>query len=174
MSQVRNELLQVREADGGVWTKTSMQSMVRTDAILRESLRLSGFFSSILGRIVVAKGGITTPDGLHIKQGNRIAVAAALTHLSPKHYSDPETFVPLRFLGESNLVDTSLTFLGFSHGRHACPGRFFAANELKLFLAYIATYYEFEPLAERPQPLSMGSFLAANPTATIRVRRRKE
>jgi cytochrome P450 len=172
-SQIREELSQVREADGGVWTKTSVQRMVKTDAIQRESMRLSGFFSSSLNRVVMAKEGITTPDGLHIRQGNTVAIAAALTHRSPEHYSDPDTFVPLRFLGSSNLVDTSVTFLGFSHGRHACPGRFFAANMLKLFLAHMTTHYDVQPLPERPEPLSVWSFLVANPFVKIRVKRRE-
>ncbi|KAL2417885.1 Cytochrome P450 monooxygenase [Exophiala dermatitidis] len=39
-------------------------------------------------------------------------------------------------------IATSPTYLGFGHGRHACPGRFFAANELKLLMAYLLTRYD--------------------------------
>jgi cytochrome P450 len=40
-------------------------------------------------------------------------------------------------LKTASLVTTSEAFLAFGHGRHACPGRFFAAQEMKLMLAYV-------------------------------------
>lgn len=33
-------------------------------------------------------------------------------------------------------------FVAFGHGRHACPGRFFAANELKAMLAHVVSEYD--------------------------------
>lgn len=45
-------------------------------------------------------------------------------------------------------VATSPTYLGFGHGRHACPGRFFAANELKLLIAYLLTRYDIQMVLE--------------------------
>lgn len=60
---------------------------------------------------------------------------------SSEIYEDPEKFDGYRFLErrkqpglemKSQLVSTSTDHLGFSHGKHACPGRFFAANEVKI------------------------------------------
>lgn len=33
---------------------------------------------------------------------------------------------------EALLVTTSPNHLAFGHGKHACPGRFFAATEIKI------------------------------------------
>lgn len=76
---------------------------------------------------------------------------------------------------EKNLsaVSTSESFLAFGHSRHACPGRFFAANEIKLLLAYMSTKYEIEPLKERPKGMMLAEFIVPDMKATIRVRRRK-
>jgi cytochrome P450 len=40
-------------------------------------------------------------------------------------------------------VMTTPTNLTFGHGKHACPGRFFAANEIKTLLALIVMLYDF-------------------------------
>lgn len=40
-------------------------------------------------------------------------------------------------------------FLGFGHGRHACPGRFFASQEMKLMLAHIVMTYDVRVKGER-------------------------
>ena len=78
------------------------------------------------------------------------------------------------YIKKANLsfVSTSPNYHPFGHGRHACPGRFFAANELKLLLAYMVTNYEFEPLQVRPPSKWIGTNLVPPFTATVRVRRR--
>lgn len=191
LSEIKAEVESVMPLGDEKWSKTSIQRMVKTDAILRESMRYSSFMTSALHRTVVAKEGITTPNGLHIKRGNVIAIPALPVHRDPNIYHNPDTFVPLRFLrptGEdhqqqqteerkvrnTNTVDTSLTFLSFGYGKHSCPGRFFAVNELKLLLAYIALNYDFEPLQARPEPIAFGSVLTPNPNISIRIKRKKE
>lgn len=53
------------------------------------------------------------------------------------------------------------------------PGRFFAANQMKLTLAHVALYYEIERLESRPENLWFVSSMAPPFSQTIRVRRRK-
>ncbi|KAG7096044.1 hypothetical protein E1B28_006725 [Marasmius oreades] len=40
------------------------------------------------------------------------------------------------------MTSTSESFLAFGGGRHLCPGRFFAAMELKMFMAYLVLNYD--------------------------------
>jgi len=40
------------------------------------------------------------------------------------------------------IITTTDRFLGFGHGKHACPGRFFASQEMKLMLAHIVMTYD--------------------------------
>lgn len=53
------------------------------------------------------------------------------------------------------------------------PGRFFAANQLKLTLAHIALYYEIEPIAARPVNKWFVGSMSPPLGDTLRVRRRK-
>lgn len=45
-------------------------------------------------------------------------------------------------VANSQFVSVSASSLGFGYGRHACPGRFFAANEVKMILATTLLNYE--------------------------------
>ncbi|KAI9783032.1 MAG: hypothetical protein M1816_001609 [Peltula sp. TS41687] len=78
-------------------------------------------------------------------------------------------------LGSKGLsaTTTSDTFLSFSLGRHACPGRFFAVDLLKLLMAYAILHYEIKPLAERPSNTWFGEALLPPMKATIHVKRRR-
>jgi len=76
-------------------------------------------------------------------------------------------------LKNTGLVTTSETWLPFSHGRHACPGRFFIANEVKLMLAYMVLNYEIEPLATRPPNTWFNSTSLPPMKESIRVRRKE-
>lgn len=77
----------------------------------------------------------------------------------PDFISDPEVFDPLRFYkvrereglqgadkagaGATNqFVSVNPNNLIFGYGRHACPGRFFAANEIKMILGRALLYYD--------------------------------
>lgn len=44
----------------------------------------------------------------------------------------------------NQFVSVSQNSLTFGFGRHACPGRFFAANEIKMILANCLLRYEFK------------------------------
>lgn len=194
LEQLREEAASILAEDNGIWTKKGLSKMHKIDSALRESLRLGSFLSVGMVRKVVAKSGITTPDGLHLPYGVDIAVPALSVHNDEQKYTNPSVYDALRFVKQKDLIDsaedsrdddyirkanlsmvsTSADFLPFGHGRHACPGRFFAANELKLLLAYMVLNYDIEPLAVRP----VGTWIAATALppmrATIKVRRRKE
>ena len=71
-----------------------------------------------------------------------------------------------------SMVSTSPTYMAFGHGRHACPGRFFAATTMKLILAYIVIHYDIERLDTRPENEGLAEGIIPPPKATLRVRRR--
>lgn len=65
-------------------------------------------------------------------------------------------------------------FLGFGFGKHACPGRFFALHEMKLFVAHMLLNYEIEPLPTRAPAWPLVWLNLPLNGAKIRVRRRAE
>lgn len=168
LSTIKQEVLTELKEEGGSWTKGFLSRIVTCDSVLRESMRLWGFVSRGVLKTVVAKEGVDLPGYGRIPCGTKIGVHAYPVHHDDKIYPQANTFQPFRFckLGDTvttddgtmvqqkhvstPLVTTSNNWMAFSHGKHACPGRYFAAQQLKLVLAYIALNYEIHPIPERP------------------------
>ncbi|KAJ8128001.1 hypothetical protein O1611_g5634 [Lasiodiplodia mahajangana] len=167
------------------WSRPVLSRMERVDSALRESLRLNGFIERGIMKLVVAPEGVTLPDGSHIPYGTKIGISAYSVHRDEGNYTSAVRYDAFRFVRERDgkvggrekrpqgLVNTSEKFLGFSHGSHACPGRFFAANQLKIALGHIALLYEIEPIPKRPTNMWFFGHIAPPLTETLRVRRRK-
>lgn len=209
IDQLRDEAASVLANDDGVWTKSGLAKMYKTDSTLRESSRLGSFQGTGLVRKVISPAGITAPNGTFCPYGTNISVPTNSIHEDPALYADPATFQPFRFssqrvpldqaptekdkegmpsvdvppatsakgeeyIKKANLsfVSVSPTYHPFGYGRHACPGRFFAANELKLLLAYMVLNYDFEMLDKRPESKCVGTNIVPPMTATIKIRRR--
>ncbi len=103
---------------------------------------------------------ITLSNGQVIPAGVMIEVAAKSIMCDPDVFHNPETFDGLRFYKSrqqpaadhgdrlessshrNQFVSVSSDSLAFGYGRHACPGRFFAANEIKMILAHIIVAYD--------------------------------
>ncbi|KAL8377290.1 hypothetical protein RB595_008126 [Gaeumannomyces hyphopodioides] len=171
-------------------SKAALARLRHVDSALRESMRLSGFVARGVMKSVVAPGGVRLPDGTHLPPGASVGFQAYSVHRDEDVYRAAAEYRPFRFVeascgeGEKQqqqqqqqppqaLVSTSPTFLAFSHGPNACPGRFFAANQLKLTLAYIALHYEIQPIAERPPNKWFVGSIAPPMWETLKIRRRK-
>ena len=126
---------------------------------------------------------LTLSDGTKIHKGTHFAVASGPILLDKDNVPDPTKFDPLRFYrkrqvsGEENkhlLSMTDKNHLHFGHGKYACPGRFFAANEMKMILARFLVEYEFKyPEGYgRPRNLTMDENVLPDPAATLLVRKK--
>ncbi|KAI2627776.1 cytochrome P450 [Hypoxylon sp. NC1633] len=167
----------------GPWSKANLARMTLVDSALRESLRLNGFIERGIMKMVVAPEGVTLPDGSHIPYGTKVGVSGYSIHHDEDIYPHANQYDAFRFARHDSssaekkipqsLINTSEIFMGFSHGSHACPGRFFAANQLKIALAHIALLYEIEPISERPANQWFFGHIGPPMSKTLRVRRRK-
>ncbi|RYC64289.1 hypothetical protein CHU98_g1916 [Xylaria longipes] len=147
MQAVRDEIVHVLGQEG--WKKTSIYNLKLLDSVIKETQRIKPFFSA-LRRAVDAD--VKLSDGTVVKKGSRIHID---THrmIDPEVYENPEVWKGDRFLelrsqpGKEHLaqlVTTSVDHMGFGHGEHACPGRFFAANEVKIALCHLLMKYDWE------------------------------
>lgn len=126
---------------------------------------------------------MTLSNGLALKVGDRIAIDTYRMG-DPELHPEPEKWDPYRFLRLSEqpgmskfaqLVVTSPDHLAFGHGEHACPGRFFAAYEIKIILCHLLLKYDWEIMpGSDDTPMVLGFTNASSPTARIRIRRRQE
>ncbi|KAL3429411.1 cytochrome P450 [Aspergillus tetrazonus] len=175
--ELRKEIISSLRGVG--WDKIALNSLKLMDSVLKESQRLKPASTVTMGRY--ASREITLSDGTIIPKGSTVFIANVAMRDS-NIYPDPDDFVPDRFTtrrekGDSSayLVSASPEHLGFGLGRHACPGRFFAANELKIVLSHMLMKYDIKlPDNGAVAPSTSGIFLATNPDARICVRRRKE
>jgi hypothetical protein len=147
-----------------------------------------------MGRLVVAPGGLTLPNGQNLPRGVAIGFANPDQALSPvqstySRASEPplNEFHPDRFLrlrsqgGEGNkhqFVTTSTENLHFGHGMHACPGRFFASNEIKIVLVEMLRRYEVSLVNKerkeeaRPKNMWFESQCMPDPYGKVYLRKR--
>ena len=127
---------------------------------------------------------LTLSDGTYLPKGTFIAMAAASILLDPDVVPNPEKFDAFRNYrkrlepGESTrhqyaMVDKD--HLHFGHGRHACPGRALAVNELKLILGSLLLHYDLKyPEGKgRPANQTVDEFVFADPKATLLIRKRR-
>lgn len=119
------------------------------------------------------------PDGSVIPRGAHIMVDST-TLWDPALYPNPDTFDGHRFLRKreegdksSQFVQSSPGYHVFGGGRHICPGRFFAANELKIALAHVLLKYDVRLKGCDPKTLYSGFYGMVDPAVRFEVRRRK-
>jgi cytochrome P450 len=122
-------------------------------------------------------------DGTEIAKGTSLMITNDWMSDS-NFYENPETFDPYRFVKlrqvpgrehSAPLVSVSPEHMGFGFGKHVCPGRFFAVNEIKIALCHMLLKYEFK-LADGtvPRIRRYGVGLQADSLAKIAVRRLRE
>ncbi|KAJ7485721.1 cytochrome P450 [Mycena latifolia] len=180
---MRKEAERIVRAQG--WTKAALNRMVKIDSFLRESERINAAPVS-LERKVVAKDGFRFSDGTVLPYGSFLSVAVRPTHYDPLNYENPRAFDGFRFCRESadvdspnknrfnrSMVSTAVDYLPFGTGKHACPGRFFAAMELKTMLAHLVINYDIKEEAEGVCPTNTHPGFTPGLGATGRVFLRK-
>lgn len=138
--------------------------------------------AATMNRLV--KHDITLSDGAVLPAGARIMVSDDKVH-DPTSFPQPERFDAARFQrlreqpGEENrhqFVTTTSDHMGFGHGQHACPGRFFASNEIKILLCFLLLKYDLRHVPGQAQPNYMDFETArfSSPSTQVEVRRRTE
>ncbi|KAJ7607500.1 cytochrome P450 [Roridomyces roridus] len=189
---LREEAERVVKEEG--WSKASLNSMHKIDSFIRESQRLNGSGPVTMIRKVVDPNGFTFSDGIVIPYKSLVFVSAKPVHYDSAFYDNADVFDGYRFskLREAmqateadsekvfnrQIVSTGSDFLVFGHGKHACPGRFFAATELKAMLAHVLITYDVKAEDEfsngvRPPNFVSGQIDMPNVKAGIMVRTRQ-
>ncbi|KAJ0384391.1 hypothetical protein COL922a_008446 [Colletotrichum nupharicola] len=165
ITPLREEVVQVLKAEG--WRKTALYNMKLMDSALKETQRMK-------------------PNSMCItfRRGERVVVDASAMKDPKIHGEDADTYDIYRFrrmreepgkMHKAQLVTTSPEHLAFGHGQHACPGRFFASNEVKVALCHLLLKYDWKLApGNTADSFVVGVARQINPKTVIMFRRRKE
>ncbi|KAF6832623.1 cytochrome p450 monooxygenase [Colletotrichum plurivorum] len=175
---LREEVIRVI-GEGG-WKKTSLHNLKLMDSVLKESQRLKPVQIVGMSRSVTAN--VELSDGTKLARGSNTAVSAERMW-DPEVYENPLEFDGYRFFRErggpndaaSQLVSTGISHMGFGHGMHSCPGRFFAGNEAKVMIAHLLLKYDLKfAEGQKPKLVEFGFMCESDSSVKVSVRRRQE
>lgn len=199
VAELREEVERVLRESGGEFTKNAINSMYRVDSVIRETMRFSNLGDLGIRRDITAPNGIHLRDNVFLPKGARVIAPTYGIHTDAKFYGDSaNSYDPFRFskpreeylkqveaaggdadrltrvLEQKNqgLTATGPEFLAFGHGRHSCPGRFFASQEIKLMIAHLVMTYDIDISGGRPENVRIGSSSAPSNDAEMKVRLR--
>ncbi|KAK8060829.1 Cytochrome p450 [Apiospora saccharicola] len=177
LEDIRTEIRQTMEEHCGKFTRAALQSLRHLDSFMIESLRMHSMPQVTVQRLALIPK--TFHDGFHIPAGMQVMFANRPLNHDPDVYPDPERFDPKRFYDDrdsggnnkqhhfATVSDDSVTF---GSGFHACPGRFFAQDVIKLLLASLLIRYDFKFAEEgQKRPVDMTDNLVVYPNATVPI-----
>ncbi|KAI9168060.1 Ent-kaurene oxidase [Paramyrothecium foliicola] len=186
ISEVRSEL------QDGNFDKRSLGKLEKLDSIMKESQRFNPLLLVTFERVITRP--YTFSDGFTVPGNTQIGVPTQAISMDPALYEDPEKFDGFRFsdlknaikpgtnpaeMGRLAYASSNHDSMAFGYGRHACPGRWFASNEIKMIMVYLLENYEFR-LPEgktgsenRPPSLNFETQYLPNTDAVIEFRRRR-
>lgn len=160
-NELRKEIIQVLQEDGG-WKKTTLYKMKLLDSCMKESQRLNPAGTLLINRVLLEE--VTLSDGTRLPKDSIISIPSI--HMRDKEIfgENADKFDGYRFLhmrgemGYENkwqFVTTSPEMYGFGHGTHACPGRFFVSNEIKIAIAHLLLMFDWKFDEKIPRPKSL-------------------
>ncbi|RAQ99731.1 Cytochrome P450 [Stemphylium lycopersici] len=142
VKEVRESFTSIEEL-----TSSNIQKLKYLAACCDESMRL--YPSTPIGppRIVLGNGGEIC--GQFVPQGTRVSVSTFAAFRSPDNFSNPEAFVPERWIPTDPLYeryanDNRDVFQPFSFGPRNCIGRSLALYVIRLVAARLLWSYDFE------------------------------
>ncbi|KAI1033565.1 hypothetical protein LB505_012981 [Fusarium chuoi] len=160
-TELREEVREALSHSDGQLTSNALQSMKKMDSFLKETLRVHPATMASFQRKVLKS--FTLSNGQVIPEGVTIEIPAVAVSSDSNVFPHADKFDPLRFYrlrteakdggsvekaANNQFVSVNQSSLTFGYGRHACPGRFFAANEIKMILAHALLQYDVKNVGD--------------------------
>ncbi|KAI9898131.1 hypothetical protein N3K66_006491 [Trichothecium roseum] len=183
IAPLRQEIEDTLPKYGGKITFRALQDLKKLDSFVKESSRMEVTSAISFDRRAAAPFRLA--DGTLIPAGTRLAASALDLTRDPEVFPDPDVFRPFRFVeareggsagavGGNQFVSVRPSMLTFGLGRHACPGRFFAAAIIKTVVAQVIARYDVrlpEGVEGRYQSLQFASISNPDPTKEVLFKR---
>ncbi|CAB4377950.1 unnamed protein product [Rhizophagus irregularis] len=142
VQELYEEQLEVQKVadENGILPFEALNNMEKLDSFVRESLRLSDGFATIPH---IALKDYTFSNGLQVPKNRPVFLYVDDVYLDESLQGpNPKSFEPFRHV-DTNASASKIgkNFVIFGGGKHACPGRQLAVNEIKFFLHNIILKY---------------------------------
>ncbi|CAO3627512.1 unnamed protein product [Cunninghamella blakesleeana] len=149
----QNEVLESEGIDSNcgpeVFTREILNKFVKLDSAIREAFRVKNVHIA-LPHTNISKENVVLSSGVVIRPGETVFANTYGNHIDAslqKNIDDLKNYKPFRFVdAEKNSAKIGDDYLFFGMGKHACPGRWFAIQEIKTTIAYLIRRFEFEVL----------------------------
>nr|WMY25283.1 tropinone synthase [Hyoscyamus niger] len=153
------------------WVEESdIKDLVYLQAIVKEALRLYPPAPLLVPHEAVKDCNVA---GYYIPKGTRLFPNAWKIQRDPRVYSDPDKFMPERFLNEHSNVDARgqhFEFIPFGSGRRSCPGINFATLVAHLTISRLIQGFTFDTPSNLPVDMIEGLGITmpkANPVEVV-------
>ncbi|KAI2627006.1 putative cytochrome P450 [Hypomontagnella submonticulosa] len=175
---LRNEILEVTKDSNGILQKQHLTQMRLLDSFMKESQRHSPPSVATFQRKAMVP--ITLSNGFCIPAGTIVQCNTNILDEAPPEWGDPHAFDGFRFyklrsrspedVNRFQFASTTYDSMQFGFGRDACPGRFFASNQIKIILAYLLSHYDIrfeDSVVGRPKNFMFEVNVLADPTKMV-------
>ncbi|KAG2224161.1 hypothetical protein INT45_000176 [Circinella minor] len=132
-----------------IFTADSVKKLIKLDSLCREALRTKNEYFQ-LPHTNISKQNITLSNGVIIPPDHDVLVNFWANHRDKELQKDTignhDKFEPFRYVGMGR-PSTKIgdDFLVFGEGKHACPGRWFALQEIKTVVSLLIRDYTLKP-----------------------------
>jgi cytochrome P450 len=147
---------------GRAASSEDMSKLKYTRAVISESMRLYPP-AWVIGRVLLKDlqfGKYTIPKGAEVWMSQYVM------HRDPRYFSDPDSFIPERWLDE-NFQPSRFAYFPFSAGPRNCIGEHFAWLESTMVIANAVRRFEFQSIGEKVQ---MEPLVTLRPKGGLRLR----
>ncbi|RFU81283.1 cytochrome p450 [Trichoderma arundinaceum] len=178
---LRAEILEVTKDTNGVLQKQHLTQMKKLDSFMKESQRHSPPSVATYQRKAMIP--INLSNGFHIPAGTIVQCNTNILDETPTTWGEAHAFDGFRFYrlrenpedaNKFQFASPSYDSMQFGFGNDACPGRFFASNQIKIILSYILSRYDIkfeDNIKGRPKNFMFEVNVLADPTVKVLFKR---
>ncbi|CAO3627516.1 unnamed protein product [Cunninghamella blakesleeana] len=131
-----------------VFTRDILNKFVKLDSAVREAFRLKNQHIDLPHKNI-SNENVVLSSGAIVRPGENVYINMFANHTDPslqKIFDDLKVYKPYRFVNaEKNAAKIGDDFVFFGMGKHACPGRWFAIQEIKTLISYIIRKFDVIP-----------------------------